>query len=139
MDCLNCKFSDCINSSNILSEDEVEFSVEYESSIKTERRQEEIRQIDDRKARATAKYRQTPKGKEMLHRMNTSEKAKERFKRYEQTDKAKERRKRHDEKPERIAYKKAYMKEYNKRKYAEKKLRKEKESESSEIKQTTCV
>lgn len=135
MDCLNCEFSDCVNNSNNLSDSEVSFSVDFENSIKKERRQEEIRQIDDPKARAVAKYRQTPKGKEMLHRRNTSENGKERFRRYEKTDKAKERRKRHEAKPERIAYRKAYMKEYNKRYYAERK-RKEKENADNQVQQT---
>lgn len=114
MDCLHCKFSDCINDSEDLSEEEVSFSVDYESSIKSERRQEIIRQIDDPKARAIAKYRQTPKGKEMLHRMNTSELAKYRYKRYEQSEKGKSRRQRHEAKPERKAYRKKYMSTYNK-------------------------
>lgn len=112
--CLHCKYEDCINDSDDLSEDEVSFSAEYETSIKHERRQEVIRHIDDPKARAIARYRQTDKGKAMLHKMNTSPKAKERFKRYEQSEKAKERRKRHEAKPERIAYRKNYMETYNK-------------------------
>lgn len=127
MDCLHCKFSDCINDSDILSEEEVSFSVDYETSIKTERRQEVIRQIDDPKARATAKYRQTPKGKEMIHRMNTNEFAKARFKRYEKSEKGKARRARHEAKPERQAYRKSYMKEYNKMLYEKQKIEKEKQ------------
>ena len=114
MDCLHCKFSDCINDSDDLSEEEVSFSVDFETSIKDKRRQEVIRQIDDPKARAIARYRQTPKGKEMLHRMNTNERAKARFKRYEQSEKGKARRQKHEAKPERKAYRKKYMNTYNK-------------------------
>lgn len=114
MRCFECKFSDCINDSDDLSESEVSFSVDFETSIRTKRRQEVIRQINDPKARAIARYRQTPKGKEMLHRMNTNELAKARFKRYEQSEKGKSRRHRHEAKPERIAYKKKYMSTYNK-------------------------
>lgn len=120
MNCLNCKYVDCINDSDELSESENSFSNEHETYIKTERIQEAIRQIDDTKARANAKYRQTQKGKEMLHRMNTNDLAKERHKRYEQTNKAKERRKRHESKPERIAYRKEYMREYSRKYYAKK-------------------
>lgn len=114
MRCFECKFSDCINDSDDLSEAEVSFSVDFETSIRTKRRQEVIRQINDPKARAIAIYRQTPKGKEMLHRMNTNELAKARFKRYEQSEKGKSRRHRHEAKPERMAYKKKYMSTYNK-------------------------
>lgn len=116
-DCLNCKFEDCINDSDVLSDNEVSFSTYYESLIKSERVEESIRQTNNPHYRSVKKYRHTEKGKEMLHRMNTNEKAKERYKRYEKTDKAKERRKRHELKPERVAYRKDYMKGYNKNYY----------------------
>lgn len=132
MDCFNCLFSDCINRSNSLSETEVKFSVEYETSLKAERREEVIRQIDDPTARANAKYRNTPKGKEMVHRMNTNDLAKKRYKKYEQSEKGKERRKRHEAKPERIAYRKAYMKEYMKEYNKVYRERKRKEREELE-------
>lgn len=125
MDCLHCKFSDCINDSDELSPNEVIFSVGYDTFIKSERRKEAIEQIDNPKARAMAKYRQTPKGKEAIHRMNTNELGKARFKRYEQSDKGKARRKRHEAKPERQAYRKSYMKEYNKALYKKQKAEKE--------------
>lgn len=127
MDCLHCNFSDCVNDSDILDESEVSFSNTYDKAIKDHRREQEIKQIENPKARATAKYRRTPKGKEQVHKMNTSPLAKERFSRYEKTDKAKERRKRHEAKPERIAYRKKYMESYNKELYKRQKAEKDKQ------------
>lgn len=132
MNCLQCEFTECVNDSDILSYDEMEFSQSYDSEIERDRKDEKIRQIDDPKKRAIAKYRQTPKGKEMIHRMNTNDLAKKRFKKYEQSEKGKERRKRHEAKPERQAYRKEYMKKYNKMYYEKKK--KEKENESLQVK-----
>lgn len=114
MDCLKCVFSDCLNSSNVLSEEEIEFSQSYDMELKDIRREEQIRQMDNPKDRAIARYRRTPKGKAMLHRMNTNSLAKERYKRYERSEKGRQRRKRYEATPERIAYRKNYMSTYNK-------------------------
>lgn len=124
MNCFECKFSDCIND-GVLSEKENRFSVDYETSLKSEIRQEIIRQIDNPKARAVAKYRQTQKGKETVHRMNTNELAKARFKKYEQSEKGISRRRRYEATPERKAYKKNYMSTYNKEYQSVKRDRKE--------------
>ena len=109
-DCFKCQIY-CTE----LTPEEIAFSDSLDNEIKEQRRKEQIAQIDDPKARAVARYRITPKGKEMLHRSNTNEKAHERYRRYEKTNKAKERRKRHESKLERKEYKKRYAETYNKK------------------------
>lgn len=112
-DCFKCELEDCCREDITL--EEKSFSDLMDKEIKDERRKDQIRQIDDPKYRAIARYRLTPKGKKMLHKMNTNEKAHKRFKRYEKSEKGIERRKRFEQKPERIEYRKNYMKTYNKK------------------------
>ena len=112
-DCFKCELEDCCIED--LTPEEKSFSDQMDMEIKNERRKDQIRKIDDPKARAIAKYRMTPKGKAMLHRMNTSEKAKKRFREYEHSEKGIERRRRFEHKPERIEYRRKYMDSYNKK------------------------
>ena len=117
-DCLNCDNTEnCVLDEIELTEEELALSDEIDFLIKKEQSDEKIRQIDDAKKRAQAKFRQTDKGKECVHRMNTSDKGKERSRRYAKTEKRKAYNRAYQQTPKR----KAYMKEYRKRYYAKKK------------------
>lgn len=108
-DCFNCIFDDCICD-------------DYSDDLMLDK-QLDLEAKNNSKLTPRQKYQRSEKGKLAMHRYNVSEKAKQKMNRYNKSDKGKERFKRFEQTEKR----KAYRREWQKKKYWENKLKKEQE------------
>lgn len=104
LDCFNCTYSDCINEGD-LSERKLDASLDRAAK-------------QDCKLTPYQKYRKSEKGKAAVHRYNTSDAGKAHMNKYNHSEKGKARSKIYEQTEQR----KLYRREWQRRKYWERKL-----------------